>query len=201
MSVTDVKGRYPGGVTRWPPDARGRLEAAALELYVERGFDETTVAEIAASAGLTERTFFRYFADKREVLFGGSGVLAEMLAASVAGAPSDRRPMEVVTEALVSVAPLFEGRRKPVLRRQKVIDANPELQERELIKLDTLARAISAALGERGVAPGPARLAAEAGLAAFRLSFQIWVEESGRNDLAQLIREAAGELRALAGGQ
>ena len=60
---------------RWEPDARGRLVKAAMELYGERGFEQTTVAEIAERAGLTERTFFRHFADKREVLFAGAGAL------------------------------------------------------------------------------------------------------------------------------
>ena len=80
---------------RWEPNARGRLEQAAMELYLERGFDQTTVAEIAERAGLTERTFFRHFADKREVLFAGAGALQELLVSAVAGAPdsggADRR--------------------------------------------------------------------------------------------------------------
>ncbi len=80
-----------GGMSRWEPNARGRLEQAALELYCERGFEQTTVAEIAERAGLTERTFFRYFADKREVLFAGGVTLQELLVSAVAGAPSPCR--------------------------------------------------------------------------------------------------------------
>ncbi|MDQ6790316.1 MAG: TetR family transcriptional regulator, partial [Candidatus Dormibacteraeota bacterium] len=85
---------------RWEPDARGRLEQAALALYAERGFEQTTVAEIAKRAGLTERTFFRYFADKREVLFSGAAALQELLARVVAGAPESAAPMEAVAAAL-----------------------------------------------------------------------------------------------------
>ena len=89
MSVAAIK--YDRGMTRWEPDARGRLEQAALELYGERGFEQTTVAEIAKRAGLTERTFFRHFADKREVLFGGAGALQELLVSTVASAPDSAR--------------------------------------------------------------------------------------------------------------
>ncbi|MFD9129671.1 TetR/AcrR family transcriptional regulator, partial [Kitasatospora sp. NPDC059571] len=81
---------------RWEPNARGRLAEAALGLYGERGYEQTTVAEIAERAGLTERTFFRHYADKREVLFDGSGVLQELFAAAVAGAPESAAPIDAV---------------------------------------------------------------------------------------------------------
>src|SRR5579864_8686452 len=98
MSVAAVK--YDGSMSRWEPNARGRLEQAALELYVERGFDQTTVAEIAQRAGLTERTFFRHFADKREVLFWGAGSLQELLVSTLAGIPDSSTPIEAVAAAL-----------------------------------------------------------------------------------------------------
>src|SRR5579872_7436520 len=98
MSVTVVK--YARGMSRWEPNARGRLEQAALELYVERGFDQTTVAQIAQRAGLTERTFFRHFTDKREVLFWGAGALQELLVSTVAGAPASAAPIDAVGAAL-----------------------------------------------------------------------------------------------------
>src|SRR6266404_3495471 len=96
---------------RWEPNARGRLEQAAMELYRERGFDQTTVAEIAARAGLTERTFFRHYADKREVLFGGSEMLAERLVAAVAGAPDSATALDVVAIALEEVGALIQESR------------------------------------------------------------------------------------------
>src|SRR5713226_9465503 len=120
MSVSDVTVAEPcqrlssvpcGAMGRWEPNARGRLEQAALELYVERGFDQTTVAEIAARAGLTERTFFRHYADKREVLFGGSELLAELLVAAVAGAPDSARPLDTVAAALEEVGALIQESR------------------------------------------------------------------------------------------
>ena len=84
---------------RWQPNARGRLEQAALELYVERGFEQTTVEEIARRAGLTERTFFRHFADKREVLFAGAASLQDLLVRSVASAPDAATPIDARTTA------------------------------------------------------------------------------------------------------
>src|ERR1700677_3570337 len=113
---------------RWQPDSRGRLQEAALALYSERGFDQTTAAQIAERAGLTERTFFRHFADKRGVLFGGSAVLKERTAAGVAGAPAPVGPPEPFAPGLnAAAARLGESRRDLTRQRQAVLAANPEL--------------------------------------------------------------------------
>src|SRR5579864_6728292 len=135
-------------MARWEPNARGRLEQAAMELYGERGFDQTTVAEIAARAGLTERTFFRHYADKREVLFGGGEMLAERLVAAVAGAPDLARPLDATAAALEEVGGLIQAARgRDVARaRRSIIAANAELQERELIKLASWADTLAGAL-------------------------------------------------------
>src|SRR6202022_2120222 len=114
---------YDRGMSRWEADARGRLAQAALALYGERGFEQTTVAEIAARAGLTERTFFRHFADKREVLFWGQSALHEMFASTVASAPDSAAPIDAVAAALEAVGPLFEERREHARQRQAVIAA------------------------------------------------------------------------------
>src|ERR1700758_4953276 len=128
---------------RWEPNARGRLEKAALELYAEHGFDATTVAEIAARAGLTERTFFRHFADKREVLFGGTEALEDRLVRGTSQAPADLGPVEAIVAALVDVADeTFAERHRLAQQRQAIIAAHPELRERELIKLASLASAL-----------------------------------------------------------
>src|SRR6476619_4938485 len=134
-------------MSRWEPDARGRLEKSALELYRENGFESTTVAEITKRAGLTERTFFRHFADKREVLFAGASALQEALVRGVHDAPAAMPPIEAIATALTEVADtFFEQRREFAWQRQAVIAANAELQERELIKLATLAAALAEAL-------------------------------------------------------
>src|SRR6516225_5603915 len=123
---------------RWEPDARGRLAKAAMELYAGQGFEQTTVTEIAARAGLTQRTFFRHFADKREVLFAGAHALEDFLVDAVASAPESMAPLDAVAAALADVGAGFQERRDYSRQRQAVIDANPELQERELIKLASL---------------------------------------------------------------
>jgi AcrR family transcriptional regulator len=185
---------------RWEPNAKGRLLDAALELYCERGFEQTTVAEIARSAGLTERTFFRYFTDKREVLFGGASSLQELLVGTVASAPASDAPIAVITAAIEAAGAVFQERREASLKRQSVIAQNPELQERELIKLASLAAAMANALQERGVSETNANLSAEAGVAVLKIAFERWINAKSPPDLPQLIRELFYELKVVAGG-
>ncbi len=182
---------------RWQPDARGRLEQAAMALFGERGFDETTVAEIAARAGLTERTFFRHFADKREVLFSGAGALEELLVRAVDAAPATAGPMDAVASALEAAAELMQQRRDFARQRQAIIAANPDLRERELIKLASLGSALAGALRRRGVAEPAASLTAEAGIAVFRVAFERWAQDSTDGQLTTGIRTALHELRAV----
>ena len=199
MSAAVIK--YDRGMSRWEPDARGRLEAAALALYGERGFEQTTVAEIAKRAGLTERTFFRHFADKREVLFWGAGTLQDFLVSAVAGAPDSAAPIDAVAAGLEAVGPLFAERREGARQRQAVIAANAELRERELIKLASLASAMADALRRRGVADPAASLAAEAGVAVFRIAFERWIKDTSPRDLPHFIRESLDELKAVTAGR
>jgi AcrR family transcriptional regulator len=189
---------YAEGMGRWQPDARGRLAEAALTLYGERGFDNTTVEEIAERAGLTKRTFFRYFADKREVLFDGAQWLEELLVREVGAAPASAAPLDAVAAGLDAIAPMFEERREFAARRQQIIVANPELQERELIKMASLGRAVAQALRRRGVADPAATLTAEAGITVFRVGFERWVDEANQRPLRELMHEALDELRAVA---
>jgi AcrR family transcriptional regulator len=185
-------------MSRWGPDARGRLAQAALELYGERGFDQTTAAEIANRAGLTERTFFRHFADKREVLFAGSAELQKLLVAAVTSAPTLAAPIDAVTAALMAAGDLFNDERRSYAReRRAVIAANGELRERELIKMASLASAIAEALRQRGVSDPAASLSAEAGIAVFRVTFERWVDKASDQDWRALVRESLDELRVL----
>ncbi|WP_101946937.1 TetR family transcriptional regulator [Mycobacterium sp. 3519A] len=186
-------------MSRWQPNARGRLEQAALELYAERGFDETTVAEIAERAGLTERTFFRHFTDKREVLFGGQDALVELINAAIAQAPESASPIDAAGDALRAAGAMLEDRREQARRRQAVIDANPGLQERELIKLASLAEAIAAALRRRGLAESAAALTAETAIAVFKVAYNKWLTAGKRRDLPRLVGDSLDELKALTG--
>jgi len=198
MAVTDIK--YNRGMSRWEPDARGRLEQAALELFIERGFEQTTVAEIARRAGLTERSFFRHFADKREVLFRGAGSLEELLVSTLARTPDSATPIDAIAVALEAAGAVLQERREHSRQRQTVIAANAELRERELIKLASLASALANALRRRGVSDPVASLAAEAGIAVFKIAFERWINETNRRDLPQLIRELLDELKAVTAG-
>ena len=119
MSATVIT--YDLNMSRWEPDARGRLERAAMELFLERGFEQTTVTEIAGRAGLTQRTFFRHFADKREVLFGGSGALQELLVSTLASAPESAAPIDAVAAALQAASAVLQERREYSRQRQAVI--------------------------------------------------------------------------------
>ena len=185
---------------RWKPNAGGRLQQAAIELYSERGFDQTTVAEIAQRAGLTERTFFRHFADKREVLFWGEDSLHDLLVLAVTGAPHSASPIDAVAAGLkATVAIYFQTRpREQAQQRQAVIAANARLQERELIKLSALASGVADALRRRGVAEPAASLAAEAGVAVSKVAVARWIGDTAGGSLSQHIDESLGELQALA---
>jgi AcrR family transcriptional regulator len=187
-------------MARWEPDARGRLEKAAMELFQERGYVRTTVEEIAARAGLTERTFFRYFADKREVLFSGSKELEKIMVGGIEGAPRGASPLEVVTAACAAAGAELQQRRALDYARARhaLVTKHPELQERELIKLASLAAAVTKALRARGVAEPAAGLAAEAGMAVFKIGFERWIKSKRPRDLAAHIRAAMDVLRAVA---
>jgi AcrR family transcriptional regulator len=184
-------------MARWQPNAVGRLEQAALELYGERGFEQTTVAEIAERAGLTERTFFRHYTDKREVLFGGGTAFQQAIVDGAADAPEDASPIEAVAAGLETVADGFEERREFAARRAAIIASSPELRERELIKLASVAAALAAALRERGVREPAATLTAEAGMAVFKVAFERWVQDDSGRELTGLIRDSFAELSAV----
>ena len=187
-------------MSRWQPDAPGRLQRAALELYAQRGYDATTVAEIAARAGLTERTFFRHFADKREVLFHGSEQFRDALVAGVQSAPPSASPLATATFAVESIGPFFDERRAQSAQRHAVVSASLELQERELIKRVSLVATVAEALVERGTAEPVARLAAETGLTVFSLAYVRWVQDPEERPWSEHVREVAAELRELAAG-
>ena len=195
MSVTVIA--YHRRMGRWEPNAQGRLAQAAMALYVEQGFEQTTVAEIASQAGLTERTFFRHFADKREVLFYGMEMLRGLLARAVADAPASATAMEAVGAALEAAGAMLQENPERVRVRDAIVSANAELRERELIKLAAMASAVAGALRDRGVPEPAASLAAETGVAVFKVAFARWISEPGQPDLPGIIRESMAELRGV----
>lgn len=174
---------------------RTRLVEAALDLVAEQGFERTTVAQIARRAGLTERTYFRYFADKREVLFADAGALQTRLEQSVADAPQPAAPMEALAIALEAGGAMFADRWQFARRRQAVIAAHPALRERELSKFATLAGGLAQALRARGVEEPTACLTAEVGILVFKVAFERWVADEAQPDLPGLVRNVLNELR------
>jgi AcrR family transcriptional regulator len=168
-----------------------------MRLYVERGYEQTTVAEIAAAAGLTARTFFRHFADKREVLFAGSEMLLARMVEAVDAAPAAQGPMHAIATALDAAAEILGRDRSWSRQRQSLIDANAELRERELIKMARIAAALADALRRRGVPAVDASLAAEAGIAVFRVAWEQWMTGEDRPDLTTVMTATLNRLTAV----
>jgi AcrR family transcriptional regulator len=185
-------------MVRWEPGARERLQAAALELFATRGFEQTTAAEIAQAVGLTERTFFRNFSDKREVLFHGQERFLQAFVDGVNEAPADASAFELIAAALQSAALFFPDERRPYSRtRQTVIEQNPALQERELHKLAGLASTVAAALRARGIAEPAATLAAQSAGTVFGVAFAQWIGEGESRSLPDITSNVLRELRNL----
>jgi len=169
-----------------------------MELFAEKGFDSTTVVEITERAGLTERTFYRHFADKREVVFAGAAELERVLLENIESVVGTMTPFEAVTATLCAGAETFFDDRRDLVRwRQDIIDVNVDLQERELIKLASIASALADALHRSGVDVATAELSAESGVTVFRIAFDRWVREDGATTLSQSIRLLAARLAGI----
>ena len=181
---------------RWEPDARERLVTAALQLFSEQGYDETTVAEIAQRAGLTKSTFHRHFPDKRDVLAAGQETLSRLLAEGIAAAPEDDSPLEAVAEGLRRASGAFQPERATLVAA--VVATSAELQERAALKQVGMAAAMAGALVARGVAEPVARLAAEIGALALRQGFAAWVTGKTARDLGDLMCAELDRLRTTA---
>ena len=187
-------------MARWEPGTRERLARAALELFTTRGFEQTTAAEIARSVGLTERTFFRHFTDKREVLFDGQEHFAQAFLDGIAAASPGATPFDVVASALRSAGAFFGDERRAFARaRQAVIDANPALQERERHKRATVAAAMREALLARGIPAPAAAVAAETASTVFSLAFQQWIRPGEERPLTDIAATVLAEVRSFAG--
>ena len=191
---------YDMGMSRWSPNARGRLERAAYELFRDRGYDRTTVADIAERAGLTERTFFRHYADKREVLFGGGAVLQDEVVRALVKLPPTVPTIEAVRIAVEAASSLMHGRRDLARERQRIIAAHTDLQERELIKRANLTAAIARALRERGVAEPAASLGADLGMAVFYVGFARWLDDPAGREFVEIVHEGFEQMKTVASG-
>jgi AcrR family transcriptional regulator len=186
-------------MSRWEPNARERLERAALALFAENGYDTTTVTEIADRAGLTKSTFFRYFADKREVLFGGQDTLAGLFTEAIRNAPPGTPAADCLAAALEAVAVAFTLERHDLApQRRAVIAANSDLQERELLKRARLGAAMADAFRARGADDTTAQLAAEIGTLAFSTAYGRWAAPVNQRSFAEIADAALRELQVRA---
>jgi AcrR family transcriptional regulator len=175
---------------------RKRLQLAALELYRDRGYEQTTAADIAGKAGVTERTFFRHFPDKREVLFDGDAAFSDALTSAVRRAPPALGPWDTLFLAFRSVEQIFVENRPFSEPRQRVIASSPALQERAMAKTRSLIAALTSALSERGVPARQASLAAQMGMAALSHAVAAWFGDD-TNDLEGHIARAFHDVRDL----
>jgi AcrR family transcriptional regulator len=194
-----LKSATLGRVVRWEPNASGRLTEAAMALFAERGYAKTTVGDIAARAGLTERTFFNHFTDKREVLFAGSEHLVNQIVDAIRAAPKAEPPLDAVALGYEATSAFFDGRRAHARRRSELIAAQPELQERELIKMMSLVAAVTEALKQRGTPAASASLAAELGATMFRVGFEQWAQDPKDRGLTFHLRAARRQLEGVVG--
>jgi AcrR family transcriptional regulator len=186
-------------MSRWEPDARGRLVVAAVDLFTEQGYDATTVAQIAERAGVTKSTFFRYFPDKRELLVAGQETLSRLMTEGIAEAPDDASPLEAVAAGLERASSAMGPVNREIAPRLKAaVAASAELQERDALKSVSLAAAMTTALVARGVPDPTAALAGELGLLAFKRGFAEWSEgdRDAKDELAGYVLSALDELRA-----
>ncbi|TQR85394.1 TetR family transcriptional regulator [Mycobacterium hodleri] len=187
-------------MVRWEPGTRERLQDAALELFAARGYEQTTATEIAQAVGLTERTFFRHFTDKREVLFHGQQALTDAFLAGLHDASPGASPIDLAVSALRSSASFFDDERRSHSRlRQSVIDANPALQEREALKLVGLGRALGGALRDRGVEDMTADVAAQLAVMAFGIAFAHWIAEGEQRSFEAIVMAVVREVGAVTG--
>ncbi len=186
-------------MARWEPNAVGRLTEAAMALFTERGYSQTTVGDIAVRAGLTERTFFNHFSDKREVLFAGSELFTQLIVDGVRAAPRSAKPLDAVLAAYEATDAFFEGRRPFARQRYALISAHPELQERELVKMLSVAAAVAEVLEQRGVSKAAASLASELGSAILRVGFDQWCKDAKDRSLVFHLRAARRQLEAVVG--
>ncbi len=185
-------------MSRWPSGAQNRLERAALELFIEQGFAATTVPQIAARAGLTTRTFFRHFADKREVLFAYQAELPTVVATVLADTPPALGPMDAIVQGLQTVAAELEDQRDFLLTRRGIIETDDGLRERELRKQSILSDAIRRGLLKRGVDELAATLAAQIAVSVFGVAVTRWLDQDEQRSLLQVLGETFTALTAFA---
>ncbi|MDF2261003.1 TetR/AcrR family transcriptional regulator [Streptantibioticus ferralitis] len=184
-------------MARWEPNASQRLADAALELFAERGYDNTTVLDIAQRAGLGKSTFFRHFQNKREVLFG-EDALTEQLVTAIAAAPTGATPLETVARGIDALGQnvFTPAHRAFSIRRRAVIEAHPDLQEREALKGISLTASVAQAIARRGIPVLTARVTAELSTLALKVTYERWSDVDNTDEYRDIARQTLSEVQA-----
>ncbi|MFB9466696.1 TetR family transcriptional regulator [Streptomyces cinereospinus] len=185
-------------MARWEPGAAQRLQQAAMELFAERGFSNTTIPDITSRAGLTTRTFFRHYNDKREILFVGENELPEVVSRLFAQAPVEFAPIDVIVHGLQTVvASRLETQRAALRARREIINSDAGLQEREAHKLACLARAGTTGFAARGLTPPQAAIAASLAVTVYDVAFNQWLDTDDPTSFADAVTSAAATLKTV----
>ena len=185
---------------RWEHGSEERLKQAALELFQEQGFEDTSAVQIAERARVTTRTFFRYFRDKEEVIFADADTLKETLVHDLLQAADVSEPLLAVVRTLAGFDWERLGSRETQHRRNAMIAATPQLLERDLVKQHQVAEGLSDALRRRGIAPDLAELAAGAGVQVFRTAYLRWLAGDDDTDLTTMTETVLSSLATLVPG-
>lgn len=187
-------------MARWAPDTRDRLRAAALALFVERGFDATTVTDIVERAGVTRRTFFRHFGDKREVFFAGDEI-PRLAASMLAATPADLSPFAVAWTGFLTLATeRFEPRRTEIVAARRLIAAEPALRERDLQKQADLREVLIEGYRDRGVDALRARVVAGVAVELWQTALEQWATDDAGGSLEDHLDRVRAEMAAVLGG-
>jgi AcrR family transcriptional regulator len=177
-------------MARWKPNAQNRLVQSALELFTEQGFNETTVEQIAKRADLTTRTFFRHFSDKREVLFMNDEFRPNSENKMHSQTSETVDVMNLINQGLIESAQHYENQREMLKVRQKIIDSDKGLLERELRKREELRIGLTCSFALAGVSALQAELAAKVAMGIFTTAMTRWIYQPGKKKLTAYVQEA-----------
>ena len=167
--------------------SKEKLQVAAAKLFMKKGYENTTVQEIASLAGVTERTFFRQFKDKSDVLFDTSNTMGQRVAAFITdNFDVEQKPLKLAVDGFASISDYFDGSRERVLARNQIIQSNPDLQERELLKRQVLIESVTNALLVKFDSE-LSELAARFAVEIFHMAFRKWIESAEKGFAEQVL--------------
>jgi AcrR family transcriptional regulator len=175
-------------MARWEPNTRGRLLHAAVELFAERGYEDTTAAQIADRANVTRTTLFRHFADKREIVFQGQDELVALAVDGVGAAPERSTPFEVLRAGVLPLCGVHADDRRELRQRLvTVIPASLELRERAVFKRSAVTDALHGALTARLGDARQGGVLADLGVRAYYDGYAAWIDADEREPLAEIV--------------